>query len=84
MPCQHLQSAQPHKPNTAGCEECMNTGQHWVHLRTCLTCGHVGWCDSSPGLHATKHFHQTHHPVMQSHEPGEHWRWCYLDEQMAN
>jgi uncharacterized UBP type Zn finger protein len=62
----------------------MNTGQHWVHLRTCLTCGHVGCCDSSPGLHATKHFHQTHHPVMQSHEPGEHWRWCYLDEQMAN
>ena len=61
----------------------MKTGQHWVHLRTCLACGHVGCCDSSPGLHATKHFRHTKHPVMQSAEPGESWRWCYIDEEMA-
>ena len=83
MPCQHLAAAHPHQPNTTGCEECMKTGQHWVHLRTCLSCGHVGCCDSSPGLHATKHFNATQHPVMQSHEPGETWRWCYIDEQMS-
>jgi len=46
----------------------------------CLSCGNVGCCDSSPGLHATRHHTETHHPVMRSFEPGEHWRWCYLHE----
>ena len=82
--CQHLAAAKPHHANTTGCEECMKMDSWWVHLRTCLTCGHVGCCDSSPNKHATKHFHTTHHPVMQSHEPGEHWRFCYVDEQMAD
>jgi hypothetical protein len=41
----------------------------------------VGCCDSSPGKHATKHFHQTQHPVMQSLEPGEDWGWCFVDQQ---
>jgi uncharacterized UBP type Zn finger protein len=45
----------------------------------CLTCGHVGCCDSSPSQHATVHFQQTGHPVMRSVEPGEGWRWCYVD-----
>jgi monovalent cation/hydrogen antiporter len=71
-------------PRTSqGCEECLATGGAWVHLRLCLTCGHVGCCDSSPGRHASKHFHQTTHPVIRSFQPGEQWRWCYVDEVLA-
>ena len=55
----------------------------WVHLRLCLSCGHVGCCDSSPYQHATAHFDETEHPVMRSFEPGESWRWCYVDELVA-
>ena len=51
-----------------------------MHLRLCLTCGHVGCCDSSPGRHTTAHYKETNHPVMRSFEPGETWRWCYVDE----
>jgi CPA1 family monovalent cation:H+ antiporter len=58
-------------------------GGSWVHLRTCLTCGHVGCCDSSPNRHASAHFKSTSHPVMQSAEPGEEWRWCFIHEQLA-
>jgi CPA1 family monovalent cation:H+ antiporter len=80
--CQHLQDA-PHVVTARtpqGCEECLREGTIWVHLRLCLTCGHVGCCDSSVGRHATGHFHETQHPVMRSIEPGEAWRWCYVDE----
>jgi hypothetical protein len=63
-----------------GCEECLASGGHWVHLRMCQICGHVGCCDSSPGRHATAHHHATAHPVIRSAEPGEDWSWCYLDE----
>lgn len=63
------------------CEECTALGEHhWAHLRICLTCGHVGCCDSSPRRHATAHFEETGHPVMRSAEPGEVWRWCYVHE----
>jgi uncharacterized UBP type Zn finger protein len=78
--CKHVDQIRPVKPNTKGCEECLKTGQRWVHLRMCLSCGHVGCCDSSPGKHATKHFHGTKHPIMQSAEPGEDWKWCYVDD----
>jgi Na+/H+ antiporter len=68
-------------PNTPGaCEDCVREGTTWVHLRLCLTCGHVGCCDSSVRRHATQHYHQTRDPVMRSIEPGEAWRWCYIDE----
>ena len=60
--------------------ECLLTGPPWVHLRLCLTCGHVGCCDSSKNRHATKHFESSGHAVVQSREPGEDWRWCYIDE----
>jgi CPA1 family monovalent cation:H+ antiporter len=80
--CDHLMHAprvmQPLTPE--GCEECLRDGTRWVHLRLCLSCGHVGCCDSSVGRHATQHFHETGHPVMRSFEPGEAWRWCYVDE----
>jgi uncharacterized UBP type Zn finger protein len=79
--CIHLDDLGDPTPLTPeGCEECLVTGGRWVHLRLCRTCGHVGCCDSSPGTHATKHFHATKHPVMRSFEPGEDWNWCYEDE----
>jgi hypothetical protein len=78
--CPHLNQIRPVTPNTDGCEECLASGDRWVHLRLCLTCGHVGCCDSSKGKHATKHFHTSGHPVMKSAEPGEHWGWCYIDQ----
>lgn len=64
-----------------GCEECLKSGDSWVHLRICLTCGHVGCCDQSKNKHATKHFEETGHPVIQSFEPGEDWKYCYIDRQ---
>jgi uncharacterized UBP type Zn finger protein len=79
--CTHLESAGDPAPRTPdGCEECLKSGSSWVHLRLCLECGHVGCCDSSPNRHATKHYHATKHPVIQSFQPGERWRWCYIDE----
>jgi uncharacterized UBP type Zn finger protein len=78
--CDHMVEGPPPEPNTSGCEECQKLGQTWVHLRICRTCGHVGCCDSSTGKHATEHFRETGHPVMQSFEPGEDWGWCYIDE----
>jgi uncharacterized UBP type Zn finger protein len=82
--CPHLNQIRPVSPRTEGCEECLATGDPWVHLRLCLTCGHVGCCDSSRNRHATKHFHATGHPVMKSLEPGEDWGWCYVDEVQFN
>ena len=53
----------------------------WVHLRLCMTCGHVGCCDSSPNRHATAHCHSNpDHPIVRSYEPGEDWWWCYQDD----
>ena len=78
--CTHLDTIQDVSPRTDGCEECLKEGMSWVKLRMCLACGHVGCCDSSQGKHATAHFYQTDHPVMQSNEPGETWRWCYIDQ----
>ncbi|QOY87764.1 UBP-type zinc finger domain-containing protein [Paludibaculum fermentans] len=78
--CTHLDQIKPVKPLTDGCEECLKLGDDWVHLRLCLTCGHVGCCDDSANKHATKHFHSKHHPIIQSLEPGEDWKWCYVDK----
>ncbi len=75
----------PHaKPSGHGCKECEQSGGWWFHLRRCALCGHVGCCDSSPGQHATAHFHTTKHPLMQSFEPGESWFWDYRTEQMTD
>ena len=78
--CVHLKSARDLQPENHVCEECIKLGDGWVHLRICLTCGHVGCCDSSPNKHATKHFHASRHPMVRSIEPGESWGWCYADE----
>lgn len=80
--CQHLREAPAVAvPLSHECEDCVRDGTAPVHLRMCLTCGYVGCCDSSVGLHATRHYEQSGHPVMRSFEPGEHWRWCYVDSQ---
>ncbi|WP_238605647.1 Na+/H+ antiporter [Amycolatopsis sp. Poz14] len=83
--CKHLSHAWPDKePSTRdSCAECVEAGMTWVHLRMCLKCGHVACCDSSPGKHASQHFHETLHPVMRSFEPGETWRWCFVDKQLG-
>ncbi|RKR91430.1 ubiquitin-hydrolase Zn-finger-containing protein [Micromonospora pisi] len=85
MSCEHLAGAgQPEPQSTEGCQDCLESGHDdWVHLRLCLDCGRVSCCDSSPRRHATAHSHSTGHPVIQSFQPGESWRWCYTDEQVG-
>jgi len=78
--CTHTESITTDESSGNGCVECLASGAHWVHLRRCASCGHVGCCDSSAGRHATAHFHTSSHPIMQSFEPGEDWYWCYVDE----
>lgn len=78
--CQHLDQVRVVRPSAPGCEECLEMGDTWVHLRICMACGHVGCCDSSPNKHASRHFHRTDHPIVKSMEPGERWGWCYKDQ----
>ena len=80
--CVHLNQIRPVTPSARGCEECLAIGDPWVHLRLCLTCGHVGCCDDSKNKHATRHYHKTQHPIIQSLEPGEDWWWCYPDNML--
>lgn len=85
--CEHLEAAEsrerPVRPSGPGCAECLAAGDRWVHLRLCLSCGHVGCCDDSPSRHATRHHHATGHPVIRSYEPGEAWAWCFDDAELA-
>jgi CPA2 family monovalent cation:H+ antiporter-2 len=78
--CAHLKMARAVMPSARGCEECLRMGDAWVHLRICMTCGHVGCCDSSKNKHASKHYPATDHPIIKSLERGEDWAWCYADE----
>ena len=78
--CDHLDTIVATTPSDDGCHECLRDGGHWVHLRVCQSCGHVGCCDNSPSRHATAHFHETAHPIIRSFEPGEDWFWCYRDD----
>lgn len=85
--CEHvaaLSDADPEPDNRDSCADCLAMGEQvWAHLRLCLSCGHVACCDSSPHRHAAAHFRQSDHPVIRSFEPGEDWRWCYVDEQLV-
>jgi uncharacterized UBP type Zn finger protein len=79
--CNHVETIDlAVEPSADGCEDCLRTGDRWVHLRVCQQCGHVGCCDSSPNRHATAHHRATDHPIVRSFEPGEEWFWCYSDE----
>jgi len=77
--CAHVDGIRDIEPGTHVCEECLAKGDRWVHLRMCLTCGHVACCDDSKNKHATAHFHATGHPIIRSIESGEDWMWCYID-----
>lgn len=78
--CTHHNQIKGVQPNTEGCEDCLRTGDTWVELRLCATCGHVGCCNSSKNKHASKHYLATSHPVIQSLTPGEEFTWCFVDE----
>lgn len=76
--CSHLDRVAEVGPSSNGCYECLQTGASWVHLRICMTCGHVGCCNNSIGKHAAAHYESNpDHPVIRSFEPGEDWWWCY-------
>jgi hypothetical protein len=78
--CSHVGQIGNFAITAEGCEDCLAIGDTWVELRQCMICGHVGCCDSSKNTHATKHFHATGHAIVRSAQPGEDWRWCYVDE----
>lgn len=79
--CTHVDQIRVVAPRPPeGCLECLRSGGRWVHLRMCLSCGHIGCCDSSPGKHARQHFEGSGHPIVRSYEPGEDWGWCYPDQ----
>ena len=78
--CTHLDQIGDVTPSSEGCEDCLRSGGRWVHLRMCMTCGHVGCCDNSPNRHATAHFEEAGHPLIRSAEPYENWLWCYADQ----
>jgi uncharacterized UBP type Zn finger protein len=81
--CAHVAQIQLVTPSAEGCQDCLKLGDTWVHLRLCLTCGHVGCCDKSKNKHATGHYHASGHPIVRSFEPGEDWRWCYVDKALV-
>ena len=82
--CTHGEDSHAVLPGSAGCAECLRTGTPWVHLRLCLSCGHVGCCDSSPGRHARAHHGELGHPLVASAEPGDSWAYCFLDDTTVN
>ena len=82
--CSHLEQVHDVTPSAEGCQECLALGDTWVHLRLCLTCGHVGCCDDSKNKHASKHGSALHHPIVRSFEPNETWAWCYIDETLVD
>ncbi len=78
--CQHGDTMKILKSKEHKCKDCLALGDDWVHLRLCTFCGYVGCCDSSKNQHATKHFLAIGHPIIQSQEPKERWKWCYVDQ----
>src|SRR3954453_16532035 len=78
--CSHTATIRKVTPSARGCEECLKTGDWWVHLRLCRACGHVGCCGDSPNRHATAHFHAPSPAIIEAYDPPEGWGWCYIDE----
>lgn len=82
--CSHLTAVRDVAARSEGCAQCVATGDQWVHLRMCLTCGEVGCCDSSKNRHAHRHADAVGHPIARSAEPGEDWAWCFVDETLVD
>jgi monovalent cation:H+ antiporter-2, CPA2 family len=80
--CTHLDAIRTVLADAPGCSNCLADGATWIHLRICMTCGHVGCCDDSPNRHARAHHTHSLHPIMRSVEPGETWGWCYPDVEL--
>lgn len=78
--CTHTDQARAVSYTDHVCPECVAKGDTWVHLRICMTCGHVGCCDSSKNKHARAHYEATGHPIIKSIEVGPDWAWCYPDD----
>lgn len=79
--CEHFKSlTRDAKPTSRVCDQCVAMGDRWVHLRTCLICGQVGCCDQSKNRHARAHWESQNHPLVQSAEPLEFWRYCFEDD----
>lgn len=79
--CQHLDQAREVQASSDGCEECLELGERWVHLRMCLTCGHIGCCSSSKHDHAHQHFKATGHALIKPYQQRQmDWIWCYEDK----
>jgi len=78
--CRHIDTIPRVPPKSRVCDECVALGDTWVHLRACVGCGHVWCCDASKNKHATKHYHTTSHPLIQTIERGEDWIYCYVDD----
>jgi len=82
-PCTHRKYIDKNvKPSDDGCTKCLKSGDDWLQLRICMTCGHVGCCDSSENKHATEHYVESGHPIIKSHQSGENWKWCFIDKKM--
>ena len=82
--CEHISGIDSvRRPVRQQCDECVKIGAHWLHLRTCQTCGTTLCCDSSPNRHASAHARAVHHPVIASAEPGERWLYCFPDDAFA-
>jgi CPA2 family monovalent cation:H+ antiporter-2 len=81
--CEHLDQIRVTETDVRVCAQCVERGDRWVHLRLCLTCGQVGCCDSSPNRHASRHAAESGHPIVASAEPGESWRWCFVDQTLV-
>ena len=79
-PCEHLDGIKNTDKPAGGCAECQATGDNWVHLRYCATCGQIGCCNDSKNKHAARHAVSSGHPVMMSKEPREDWAWCFVHE----
>jgi hypothetical protein len=80
--CEHLAAVENTPKPEGGCPDCLATGDSWVHLRFCVTCGRIGCCDDSKNRHATRHAAASGHPVLRTKEPDENWAWCVVDQAM--
>jgi ubiquitin-hydrolase Zn-finger-containing protein len=78
--CNHLDQVTDVTPSSDGCEDCLRIGGRWVHVRMCMSPGHVGCYDNSPSRPATAHFNTQRHPIIQSYEPRKDWWYCYVDD----
>ena len=73
--CPHLAATSEATLNVANtnCAECGAAAP----TRVCMTCGHVGCCESSQG-HARAHALAAHHPVIRELPARQgSFIWCY-------